>query len=229
MPSAKSNPSEDVPTRILHEATRLFAARGFGGTSLSEISGAVGIRKPSLLYHFPSKEALRRSVLENMLSHWNEVVPRLLRAATSGEDQYDALLRETVSFFTADPDRARLLVREALDRPDEIGALVQRHVRPWAEVVCEHIRKGQARGHIHRDVDPEAYVGQMINLIVSSVATYACIGDVAPRGVSADEMRRRHILELCRVAKSSLFISSAAAERSRGVGEPKPASRTTTT
>ncbi|MCA9720234.1 MAG: TetR/AcrR family transcriptional regulator, partial [Myxococcales bacterium] len=211
MPPSKSTAASDVPTRILEEATRLFAARGFDGTSLSEIAGAVGIRKPSLLYHFPSKDALRRSVLEHMLSHWNELVPRLLKAATSGEDQYDALLRETVGFFTADPDRARLLVREALDRPDEIGALVQRHVRPWADVVCQHIRKGQAQGRVHPNVDPEAYVGQMINLIISSVATYKCIGDVAPRGVSPDEMRRRHILELCRVAKSSLFISPASA------------------
>ena len=85
LPPSKSTAASDVPTRILEEATRLFAARGFDGTSLSEIAGAVGIRKPSLLYHFPSKDALRRSVLEHMLSHWNELVPRLLKAATSGE------------------------------------------------------------------------------------------------------------------------------------------------
>jgi AcrR family transcriptional regulator len=208
MPCTRSAASLDVPTRILHAATRLFAANGYEGTSLKDIASAVGIRKPSLLYHFPSKDQLRRRVLEAMLDRWNELVPRLLRAATSGEDQYDALLTETVGFFTADPDRARLLTREALDRPEEIGALVSRHVRPWADVVCRHIRKGQAQGRVHLDVDPEAYVGQIINLIISSIAIYTFIGDIAPPGVSADEMRRRHIDELCRVAKSSLFLSS---------------------
>ena len=68
----------DVRTKILSEATRRFAEKGVDGTSLQEISDAVGVRKPSLLYHFPSKDALHTSVLENILVRWNEAVPRLL-------------------------------------------------------------------------------------------------------------------------------------------------------
>jgi AcrR family transcriptional regulator len=193
-----------VHDQILAVATRQFARNGFEGTSLQSIAEEVGIRKASLLYHFASKEELRRAVHRSMLDHWNEALPRLLKAATSGEGQFDAVVSALVDFFTADPDRARLVVREVLDRPDEVNVIMTSHVRPWVDIVCNYIKKGQAHGIIHADVDPEAYVVQVINLVIASVATHACIGGLLPAADSG-KVHRRHIDELVRVAKASLF------------------------
>lgn len=207
MAMALSSPrAADISDRILDAATRLFAARGFEGTSLQDVADAVGIRKPSLLYHVSSKDALRLKVLEGVLAHWNDVLPELLKAAATGSDQFDAVVTETVRFFAADPDRARLLVREALDRPEEMVGLIHSHVAPWVAVVCDYIRKGQEHGRIYPDVDPEAYVAQVINLVISGVATFHCIGVVAPASAADGRMPERHIDELVRVAKTSLFL-----------------------
>jgi AcrR family transcriptional regulator len=196
----------EVRDQILRAATQKFADAGFDGTSLQAIADEVGIRKPSLLYHFPSKDALRVAVHQKMLDHWNEALPRLLKAATSGEAQFDNVVSELVAFFIADPDRARLIVREVLDRPAEVTSLIDSHVRPWVDIVCNYIRKGQAHGAIYADVDPEAYVVQVINLVVASVATHACIGGILPAGHRGRaSVTRRHIDELVRVAKASLF------------------------
>jgi TetR/AcrR family transcriptional regulator len=205
----------DVRDQILAVATRQFAQNGFDGTSLQTISDEVGIRKPSLLYHFPSKDALRVAVHQKMLDHWNEALPRLLQAATSGEGQFDAVVSEMVAFFTRDPDRARLIVREVLDRPAVMTTLIDSHVRPWVDIVCNYIKKGQDRGTIYADVDPEAYVVQVINLVIASVATHACIGGLVP-AAQGPKVHRRHIDELVRVAKASLFKS---------VATPAPAAR----
>jgi AcrR family transcriptional regulator len=222
MPSDRSE-RPDIASQIVEQATRLFAAHGFVGASLRDIAKAVGIRKPSLLYHFPSKDELRRRVLEQMLEHWNEAVPRILRAATSGSEQFDAIATETVQFFSVDPDRARLLLRELLDRPEEMAPLIELHVQPWATIVCDYIRKGQEQGRVHPEVDPEAYIVGVISLVLGTVALHASFGDLLPHHVagvtnpddeSSDEGRERTstmsarlIDETLRAAKAALFIT----------------------
>lgn len=208
----------DMRQQILAEAERLFAARGYDGATIQDVADAVGIKKPSLLYHFPSKAELHRQVLERMVGHWQEALPRLLLAATSGQGRFDSLTRELVGFFTENPDRARLLLREALDRPEELRGAIQGHVTPWVAAVCDYIRAGQAEGGIHPDVDPEAYVTHVVSLVISSVATFETLGALvgAPVGSPAEgpaplaAARARHLAELLRVARASLFVPRAA-------------------
>ena len=230
---AERSKGPDITQQILAHATRLFAARGFVGASLRDIAKAVGIRKPSLLYHFNSKDDLRRGVLENMLAHWNEVVPRLLKAATSGHEQFQAVATETLEFFRADPDRARLLLRELLDRPEEMKPLIVSHVQPWTKIICDYIRKGQQQGRVHADIDPEAYIVHMINLMVCGVALQDSILALMPGGSEeAARATQRYVDELLRVARAGLFIDPAAARegieppvalpRVRPPGDPAP-------
>jgi TetR/AcrR family transcriptional regulator len=194
----------DVRTRILNEATRLFAAQGVDGTALQEIADAVGVRKPSLLYHFPSKEALHRSVLEHLLSRWNEIVPRLLHAVARA-DRFDAILDATVDFFAADLDRARLLLREALDRPAEMKELLQTHVTPWLGVIADSIKKAQADGSMRREVDPEAYVLQVIHLVVGTFTAGPTLQTLlGHHGRGRRAVDPRLTAELKRVARAAL-------------------------
>ena len=57
---AGSAPTHD---RILTAASRLFATRGFHGTSTRDIAEAVGIRQPSLFHHFATKHAILATLL----------------------------------------------------------------------------------------------------------------------------------------------------------------------
>src|SRR5690349_14115011 len=117
----------EVREKILLESTRLIAARGFDGISLQEVADAVGVKKPSVLYHFPSKEDIRRAVLERMLARWSDVLPRLLMASqATGLAKFEAVTGELFEFFAAEPDRARLIMREILDRPVEMKELASR-------------------------------------------------------------------------------------------------------
>src|SRR5580698_2846533 len=91
----------DVRGSIVEKATRLFAARGFEGTALQDIADAVGVSKPAVLHHFPSKEHVRQAVLEGILGHWNSTLPRLLLAATASADRFDAVFGELHRFFAS--------------------------------------------------------------------------------------------------------------------------------
>ena len=61
---ASRAPETDVHNATIAAATRLFAAHGFNGTALQDIADAVGVTKPAILHHFPSKEHVRQAVLD---------------------------------------------------------------------------------------------------------------------------------------------------------------------
>ncbi|HNT89333.1 MAG TPA: helix-turn-helix domain-containing protein, partial [Candidatus Hydrogenedentes bacterium] len=107
----------DMRGRITAAAIHLFGAYGFDGVSIQAIADAVGIRKQSLLHYFPSKDALHQHVVASLVVYWKDELPRLLAATESGYGRFDATVTALVEFFLEDPDRARLTVREMLDRP----------------------------------------------------------------------------------------------------------------
>ncbi len=197
-------PRDTVRDQALAAATRLFAARGVGATSVQAIADEVGVTKQAILHHFPSKERLRDAVLEAMLAHWQDRLPRLLVAATASEARFDAVLDEVRQFFSADPDRARLLVREALDRPAELARQLRGAVRPWVDAIATYIREGQARGRHFEDVDPEAYLTHVLYYIIAATAAAPVMHEAIETGAAG---RGRFERELTRIAKASLFTA----------------------
>ena len=159
-----------VRERILEEATRLFAERGVSGTSLSAVAQAAGISKPTLVYHFGSKDGLRIGVLSQLMEHWQAEVPRLMAAAASGGPRLDSLLNAFFEYFQSDRNRARVLVREMLDRPVEMRSLLAQHLQPWTRLMTEAIRLGQGSGMLRPQADPESYTVLIICSALSLVA-----------------------------------------------------------
>lgn len=51
--------------RMLHEAARLFAERGYDAVSVREIVEASDVKKPTLYYHFDSKEGLATELFKS--------------------------------------------------------------------------------------------------------------------------------------------------------------------
>lgn len=64
--AALQQPTPDpAPTaeRLLQAARRSFATRGYAASSLDDIATDCGVRKQTLLYHYPSKEDLLDAVI----------------------------------------------------------------------------------------------------------------------------------------------------------------------
>jgi TetR/AcrR family transcriptional regulator len=201
----------DNAAHIRAVATQLFAALGYDGTSLQAIAERVGVTKQTLLYHYPSKDALRRAVLDQVFAHFRERLPQMLEAVTGGHDRFEALTRELVQFFESDPDRALLLVRELLDNPTDMRRVLGDNLRPWVMLVGQYVRQGQQTGLIHADVDPEAFV---LNVIVSVLATVAVrpiaahvLGDEPAPAAGTAPRDPRQIRELFRTHRAALFTA----------------------
>ncbi len=199
--ATSSRPRSDARQRILDAATQLFADQGYDATSVNAIAEAVGIRAPSLLYHFPSKDQLRDAVLEALLARWKDRIPQLLLAATTGRSRFEGVVGEVVAFFDAEPRRARLILRESLDRPEAVQGLIAEHLAPWMSLLTEYIELGKTEGRIHPDLDPAAYVSEVILLIIGHFA----LGGIASAALSAD-LKARRDAELLRLCNAALYL-----------------------
>ena len=201
---AAEDQDEDLGARekILREATHLFAEAGFEGTSLREIAEAVGVQKGSLVYHFESKEKIREAVLESLIARWNTILPQIILKASTGENRFERTISECTRFFREDPNRARFLLRECLDHPDELQARVARELAPWLGMLAERIRQGQKEGIIHAEADPLVYVWGVVLLIISTMAVIGMSAAV----IGPKKVQERIETELIRMARTSLFF-----------------------
>ena len=196
----------DMRQKILKEAIRLFGEHGFEGTSVQAVAEASGIQKPSLLYHFKSKEELRQAVNKDLLTHWQTELPRLLAGTSTGHDRFAATIEALVDFFLEDTNRARVAIREALDRPAELKEMATELLKPWTRLIADYIRMGQEAGIIKAEVDPEPYIVLVMVMVIGTVA----LGPVASVLTDTDEKESMEpkIRELTRIARDTLFVEN---------------------
>jgi TetR/AcrR family transcriptional regulator len=192
---------DSVRARIIAEATRLFAERGYAGTSIEAISVAAGITRPTLVYHFGSKAGLRDAVFEGLMAHWRDELPRLMAAAAAGGPRLESLTGAMFDFFRREPALARLLLREVLDRPRALADGLRAHLQPITGLLTAAVRAGQAQGALKPEVDPEAFVVVVISAALGVVA----VGETAGALVAPEPSIDAQQAELVRVAHAALL------------------------
>lgn len=212
-----STAAETPSTReaILLEAGRLFAETGYDGTSLNDIAAGVGIRRPSLLHHFASKEDLYAEVFEELLSGWLERLNDALvvETAASGKGvssgtgpQGWAMVESTLvsgfGFLAEHPDFVRLIQREALDHGSRVGVDLVGVLRPLFDRAADYFRSEMERGTF-RTIDPEQLLLTGWGILMSyfsEIPFVAALTDEDPLHEDRLERRLQHILDLFRVA-----------------------------
>ncbi len=119
--------SPDTRTRILDAAEKLFAAKGFDGTSIRAITRAADVNVAAIHYHFGSKEQVLRGVTDRIVGPLNERRFELLEQA----------------------------VAESAPEPPSLEAVLDAFIRPDFETLRE-LRPSAAHfvGRIYADQTP---------------------------------------------------------------------------
>lgn len=136
--------------QILDEALVCFAERGYEGTSLNDIAAGVGIRRPSLLHHFPNKETLYGDVFERLISEWMERLADAIASDTVGWVKFELVLRAGFDLFAANPDYVRIMRREALDGGVHLGIDLSGVLKPLFDSAAQYLQTQMDNGVFRR-------------------------------------------------------------------------------
>ena len=130
-------------------AQELIQTRGYNAFSFNHIAERVGIRKPSILHHFPNKEALGKAVVQR----YRETFAAALDAIASAADKtaMDAFEFYCVPYtdFGATDDKICLcgaLAGEFMALPEEVKKEVRRFFDDHMQWLTAILQRGKADG-----------------------------------------------------------------------------------
>src|ERR671914_298105 len=125
---------EQRRSTLVEEAIRQFGREGYSGASLDDIARAVGVRKQTLLYYFPTKDALLEACLQAAGVRLAEVIAEALEDKEGYWERAEAVIGSLTeasvlnAVVGADKGRASLRRREK-----EVVAFVRAALEPAPE------------------------------------------------------------------------------------------------
>jgi AcrR family transcriptional regulator len=147
---------------ILLEARRCFADHGYEGTSLNDIAAGVGIRRSSVLHHFPSKDAVYQAVFERALHDWGERINKSVESGADGAEgegwtHVDRVLTAAVRWFAENPEFVRLVRHESLAAGSHLGFDLGGALRPYFQRAVNYFDREMGAGRLRKH-DPEQLI-----------------------------------------------------------------------
>lgn len=123
---------------LLTAAARLFAERGYSGTSIEDLGAAAGVSGPALYKHFSGKQAMLAAILldasEGLHTGGQQVLAR-----TTGAQALQSLVTFHADFALDNADVIRVQDRDLEQLADNdrhtVRTLQRRYVELWVDVL----------------------------------------------------------------------------------------------
>jgi len=178
-------------TTIIEEAIRQFGRDGFKGASLEHIAQAVGVRKQTLLYYFPTKDALLEACLTAAGDRLAADIGAALADAESYWEKAEAVIH-AVFRLAADWPEFPMFVREAgrlgPDAFDRFAAVID----PLRERAIGFLQTGMDDGEIRKQ-DPAMLLFTLYTAVVGALTEASVLNAVVGNDESRASLKRREI------------------------------------
>jgi AcrR family transcriptional regulator len=185
-PRQKRLPPQERRTLIEDAAARLFAERGYSGTTLDDIAAAADVTKPMIYRHFDSKKALHLALLAK---HRDELAARALEHYPRGgslESTVPAMADAWFAYVEDHPYAWRMLFRDTTGDPD-VQAF-HREIQGWQRANDMAVIEDQLGGAIpEEEIEPLA---EVIRSSLTGLALWWLGNPDVPRSVLVDVVVR---------------------------------------
>jgi TetR/AcrR family transcriptional regulator len=180
---------EQRKSTLVEEAIRQFGREGYGGASLEHIAGAVGVRKQTLLYYFPTKDAL----LEACLAAAGERLAAVIVAALEGKESYweraEAVIHAVFGLASEWPEFP-MFVREAGRLGPTAFDRFAGVLDPLRRRAIEFLQDGMDRGEVRKQ-DPAFLLFTLYTAVVGSLTEASVLAAVVGEQKGRASLRRR--------------------------------------
>src|SRR5947209_7767367 len=146
--------SEARRAAIIKAVGRLFADKGFHGTTTRELAEAAGVSEALMFKHFPNKEAIYSAMLADCCANKDPAVMERLRALEPSASSLAILVHRMVSSFVegCGPDSEeqevhhRLMLRSLMEDGEFARFFIERACGCWISKMDECLKAAIASG-----------------------------------------------------------------------------------
>lgn len=175
-PARRGRPGHDRAD-VIRAGVQLFNEQGYEATSVSDLTGRLGLTKSALYHHVDSKEQILQVALEDALGGLEQALTDALSRPTASE-RLTGIIHGAVRVLTERQPQVTLLLRLRGNSAIETAALARR--RSFDHTVTQLVREAQSEGLVRTDLDAGVATRLIFGMINSVVEWYRPDGPVDP-------------------------------------------------
>ena len=138
---------------ILEEATRLFGAQGYTGTTMRDIAAAVGVLPGSLYAHIDGKETLLLEIVEAGISQFLAAANAVAAGTGDPEERLRQLIKGHVAIVAQNAERTLVVFHQWRYLTGENLSLVVGKRRQYEAIMTTLVEDGRRAGIFNPDLD----------------------------------------------------------------------------
>ena len=170
--------------RLLAAAAAEFASRGFAGANVDRIARAARVNKAMIYYHFKSKAALYREILQDMF----DAVGQRVRAVAASDIAPERKIRQFIEAIAAEaqarPHFPSIWLREIAEGTAHVDQKTLQYARAVLGTLSTMIDEGQRAGRFVA-VNPLLVHAGIVGPLIFFLATAGLRRKLNTAGVAA--------------------------------------------
>lgn len=141
---------------LLEAALKVFLSKGYHQTRIEDIAARAGVGKGTFYLHFPSKEDLVHSLLDDFFAHFDRIHAWIFRSIEEKEDLLELFGKEgevVADLLGANRSLGLFLIRQARTVSPKIASRVDLFLETQVEQATKSYTRAQELGLL-KEVDP---------------------------------------------------------------------------